>query len=458
MSLARETKAKPPPTGAFHYNWCMHEHHRTYDTAVRTAAYCDMLPEDIARQIPKSTLSDMRRRDPSYLWGGEWAGFIREMDLMREIATCRAALKTASAVLRVVHLVRSLKVPFHRVAKVKDPEVRKKIVTTVERLKGCLPLEKTVRLLGLTRSSFSSWSRNLFACISSPRSLCRKAYPNQLTHSEVNIIRAAFSDPAHLHWPAISVAWHLIHSGKLSAHVATITRYARLLGLTVLRANPHRSRKRGSIAADGPNKVWHLDATYVRALDNSKTAVQLLQDNFSRKIIAWKVASSVSWHTTTEVIRSGYSSLTRIPTEKIDLIVDGGPENNNTEVEALLEQIPLRKLIAQVQVTFSNSMIEAVNKTLKYRYLFRTPIPDSEHVEPTVAFSVTDFNDRPHYDLFGLTPNQAHAGALFDKAAYHERIQRAGRHRIEVNRHSCPPCVPMGSEMAPALVNEGILP
>ena len=401
----------------------MSERHRSY----HTAAYCDMLPEDIARQIPKSTLADVRRRDPSYLWGSEWAGVVREMDLMREIAQCRAALKTATAVLRVVHRLRSLKVPFQRVAKVKDPEVRKNIVTTVERLKGCLPLEKILRLLGLTRSRFSSWSRNLFVCIGSPRSLCRKAYPSQLSRSEVNVIRPAFSDPAHLHWQEMSVAWHLIHSGKLSAHIATVTRYARLLGLTVSRANPHRSRKRESISADGPNKVRHLDATFVRGVDNSKTAVQLLRDNFSRKIIAWKVASSVSSATTTEVIRSGCSTLTGVPIEKIDLIVDGGPENNNVEVGALLEQLPLRKLIAQVQVTYSNSMIEATNKTLKYRYLFRMPIPDANHVKPAVAFADTDFSDRPNAALFGLSPNQVAAGATFDKAAYHDRIQRAGK-------------------------------
>jgi len=45
----------------------------------------------------------------------------------------------------------------------------------------------------------------------------------------------------------------------------------------------------------------------------------------------------------------------------------------------LLESIPLKKLITGVDVTFCNSLIE-------------------------------DYNNRPHWTLWGLTPNQVHAG------------------------------------------------
>jgi chorismate mutase len=182
--------------------------HRTYHTDVKFAAFWGLLPEDIAQLIPKSTLSDMRRRDPSYIWGSDFAAIVERMDLMKEIAKSRATLKAATTVLCIVHLVRSIGVPFHHIPKVKDPEVREKILATLERLKGHLPLEALLKLLGLTRSQFHAWSRNLFACTGSPHSLCRKVYPNQLTRSEIAVIREAFSDPAHLHWPAASVAWN----------------------------------------------------------------------------------------------------------------------------------------------------------------------------------------------------------------------------------------------------------
>lgn len=78
----------------------------------------------------------------------------------------------------------------------------------------------------------------------------------------------------------------------------------------------------------------------------------------------------------------------------------------------------IKKLIARVDVTFSNSMIEAVNKILKYRYLFRTSIPDLERLQDAVSSAVNDYNARPHYALRCLTPDEAYRGETFDEAGY----------------------------------------
>ena len=53
------------------------------------------------------------------------------------------------------------------------------------------------------------------------------------------------------------------------------------------------------------------------------------------------------------------------------LIVDDGSENNGSINEFLtLPHVQLKKQIAQIDIRQSNSMIEAVNKRLKYDYLF----------------------------------------------------------------------------------------
>ena len=416
---------------------------RTYHTNIKMAAFTGILPDDIARLIPRSTLSQMRRQDPSYHFGAEYAALIEQMELLKEIARSRTALKTASAVLRIAHLVRSLQIPVQGIKHIKAPELRAKIVTAVERAKAVLPLAHILKFFGLTHSRIRAWSRNTFSCIGSPRALCRRVYPNQLTRAEVNTIRTAFTAREVQHWPAVSVAWDLVNRGKISANVQTITRYAMMLGLTASRGIPHKCRKRGSISCSRPNEVWHLDATVVHTLDNRKGYVQLLMDNFSRKIIAYRTSDSVSGLSTAAVLQKGYDSLQCTPVQKIDLIVDGGPENKNSAVKMLLESIPLKKLIAGVDVTYSNSLIEAVNKILKYRYLFRGPIPDLEHLATAVMKAIEDYNNRPHLALWGLTPNQGHAGTVFDKEAYRERITIAGIERRRINHRACPPCVAM---------------
>jgi hypothetical protein len=120
------------------------------------------------------------------------------------------------------------------------------------------------------------------------------------------------------------------------------------------------------------------------------------------------------------------------------LIVDGGPENNNRNVEDAIEGLPVRKLIAGVQINCSNSMIEAVNKIMKYRYLFGKPIPSPEALEREFPKMIADFNGRPHYALSGLTPNEAYCGKVFDKKKYHRRIVEAEIARRVINGQSCP--------------------
>jgi len=126
-------------------------------------------------------------------------------------------------------------------------------------------------------------------------------------------------------------------------------------------------------------------------------------------------------------------------------------------VEGLLERLPLKKLIAGVHVACSNPMIEAVNKILKYRYLFRKPIPNIAHLESAVASAIADYNDRPHGALFALTRNQVYAGLTFDKAAYQERVRQAILERLALNRHACPACLPVSDETTRFDEREGVV-
>jgi putative transposase len=139
-----------------------------------------------------------------------------------------------------------------------------------------------------------------------------------------------------------------------------------------------------------------LDATIITTESHEKAYLQFVLDNFLKRIMAWQSGDSISGFHTTELLKSTFASLSPSPPESIDLIVDGGPGNNNQIVSAYLEGTPIRKLIAQVDIVFSNSMIEAVNKILKYRYIFRTPIPNLDHLNETIAAAIGDYNVGGH--------------------------------------------------------------
>jgi len=58
-----------------------------------------------------------------------------------------------------------------------------------------------------------------------------------------------------------------------------------------------------------------------------------------------------------------------------------------------------------------------VTKILTYQYLFRGPIPDLEHLKSAVMKAIEEYNNRPRWASWGLTPNQVHAETVFDKEA-----------------------------------------
>jgi Integrase core domain. len=419
----------------------------SYHSDVKIAVQLDILPEKYRRVIPRSTLHRFKHTDYSRLIGNEYSQVLNHLELLKEISQSRAALHVAGAVLRIVSFMNAIQVHIGQASAIKSPVPREKVAAFVERMTPRLPRKQVLKLVGITNERFRSWSKGIKICPSSPLNRCRKNYPHQLSVRELRAISKAFRNPEISHWPATSIAWKLITEQSIHAHVSTITGYAKRLGLI----NPthfHKSRKRGSFSATAPNQAWHLDATIIMTDLHEKAYLQLVIDNYSRKIIAWEISGTISGLQTTTLLKKAFASLSGAVPESFDLIVDGGPENNNSRVSAFLNNTPIRKLVAKVDVAFSNSMIEAVNKILKYQYLFRKSIPDLAHIVEFVRKAIEDYNSRPHYFLRGVTPNDAYTGKVFNREEYRKGIESARAKRIAENRKSCAPCVPFNLEEA----------
>jgi hypothetical protein len=58
-----------------------------------------------------------------------------------------------------------------------------------------------------------------------------------------------------------------------------------------------------------------------------------------------------------------------------------------------------------------------------------------------MAESVTDYNALPHYKHYGLSPDDAYEGKIFDKEAYRKRLIEAHENRLRENRTGQHPCI-----------------
>jgi putative transposase len=106
------------------------------------------------------------------------------------------------------------------------------------------------------------------------------------------------------------------------------------------------------------DEMWHIDTTVIRLLDGTRAYLHAVIDNFSRRILAWRVADTFAPVNSVAVLLDASRGATSSDTIPVGL-ADAGVENVNAEVDALISTGVLRRLLAFTKLTFSNSMIEA---------------------------------------------------------------------------------------------------
>ncbi len=167
-------------------------------------------------------------------------------------------------------------------------------------------------------------------------------------------------------------------------------------------------------------------------------------DNYSRFILNYHVSEKVSAKIRMTSIRQAFEQYIIVPGEDVRLIVDGGVENNNIAVDDYInsEDISVQKLIAGKDIRFSNSIVEAQNKIIKYRYLFKHEYHDIHELRKLLDWIITDYQyNRPHHSLKGLTPYEALTETQLPKKKWQQQMQEAKRIRLHHNlKEPCEKC------------------
>jgi putative transposase len=132
----------------------------------------------------------------------------------------------------------------------------------------------------------------------------------------------------------------------------------------------------------------------VHVIPGFQKHIYFIVDNFSKKILSWKISDKVSALVRRETIGEALKGL-KNEDEHIVLITDGGPENSFKEyLEAIDSPMTHRRALIDIQC--SNSLIEAHNKVIKYNYLFKMSVVDGDHLTNLFPWIANDFNSRPH--------------------------------------------------------------
>ena len=129
-------------------------------------------------------------------------------------------------------------------------------------------------------------------------------------------------------------------------------------------------------------------------------------DNFSRRILAWRVADTFAPVNSVTVLLDASRAATPSETTPV-VLADAGVENVNAQVDDLITTGVLRRVLACTELKFSNSMIEAWWRSLKHQWLFLHSLDSITTIRRLVAFYVDEHNRvLPHSAFRGQTPDE----------------------------------------------------
>ena len=359
--------------------------------------------------------------------------------LQREVLRLQTRIRKLIALLRI--LLVALKISRFSLHQTRLPDGHEKrsLLRVIDQARSDLPPESVLRVAGLSSSRYHHWKRENQCALDDTPS-CPRVSPHQLTAAEVETIRELATSQEYRHVPTGTLAVLAQRLGKVVASPSTWYWLIRDHQWRRPRQRVHPSKPKIGIRASLPNGIWHIDTTLIRLLDGSRAYLHAVIDNFSRRILAWKITSSFDATATAEILLTASKGVDQgVPT----VLADGGTENFNGPVDELISSGPLRRVLAGTEITYSNSMIESWWRVLKHQWLYLNTLDTVRAVENLVAFYVQEHNSRlPHSAFRGQTPDEMYfktgdniPGKL--EAARH----MARKARAEVNRkQNCEDC------------------
>jgi putative transposase len=415
---------------------------RAYDHRLRDLV-CEERDPSLFRHlgVPRSTAASWLHRGPRPVVSAEILA-MDQQELQAEILALQRRVRFLLGIIRLAFLLVRLSGFCLDSLRVPDGNTKRSILAAVAHAQKALPLAVALRVLRLSPSRFHAWGNPAQDCPLDDHSSCPRTSPSQLTGKEISDMRDMVVSEDYRHMTIRSLALHAQRSGKVFASPSTWARHAREGGWLRPRRRLYPAKPKEGIRARKPNDYWHIDLTIIKLLDGTRTYLHAVLDNFSRRILAWKLALRLEPQTTCQILVEAGKNLPK-DGDGATVVADSGVENVNHEVDNLLGLGQLRRVLAQVEVSYSNSMIEAWWRSLKHGWLYLHSLDTFAALAKLIAFFVEQHNTVvPHAAFAGQTPDEMYFGrgeqVPADLAAAHARARDA---RLNTNRElSCQTC------------------
>lgn len=159
-----------------------------------------------------------------------------------------------------------------------------------------------------------------------------------------------------------------------------------------------------------PNQVWVCDITYLEVELERFAYLFLLMDLYSRFIVGWHVANTLTSDGAADCLRM---ALKQLPKKQRKIIhhSDHGVQYTARPYMEILNQNGIRPSMGQVGNCYDNAFAERVIGTLKHEYYLNARFTDQHQVHLAAKEAIHNYNiDRPHLSLRMAVPHEVYFG------------------------------------------------
>ena len=357
---------------------------RTYDHRIRHAVVDSGDPGLFSSlKIPRSTCRSWLRRGARHVVSTEPDA----LEQLVTIARLENRIRKLKAVVRLyAQLARSTRAQLtcHRLP---DGDDKAQILRAIDAVEPVIGRRGVLRILGLKRRRLWVWRGRASRCQLDDAPPCPRTVPARLTTQERRAMQALVEDDRYRHLSLRSLALLGQRTGRVFASYQTWCRMVQKHGWRRPGRRLYPAKPRVGIRASVAGELLHVDVSVVRLLDGSRAYPHGIVDNFSRRESSLGSSNRICRRRRLDIF-------SRRPFDKVGslgqiirVMTDGGSENQVFDKDSEIGQAAQR-VIAQVDVAESNSMIESLRNQLINRWLYTHTLDSFDTLERLTAESI----------------------------------------------------------------------
>jgi len=275
---------------------------RSYDHRIRQIV-CETGNPRIFQhlRIPRSTTASWMSRGCRSVVSLDWQQDIASV--LDENERLKRRTERQTAIIRL--LVVLLKLSGFRLDEQRLPDgtAKGRVLRAVDRCKDALSLKSALHLVRLSPARYHAWKQADRRCELDDRSSCPRSHPTQLTPAEVSTIKEMVTTAEYRHMPLRALSLYAQRAGYVFASATTWAKLVRQRGWRRPRRRVYPAKPKTGIRATHPNEYWHIDVTVIRLVDDTKAYLHAVIDNFSRRILSWRLSERLDPTTTCEILK-----------------------------------------------------------------------------------------------------------------------------------------------------------